>query len=48
MRAEFLAEAPQGTSRDKYGVYLKKLYSGEEKCVVFSFDTRKEVIAAHQ
>lgn len=46
MRAEFLSEVPQGVSRDKYGMYLKKLYSGEEKCVVFTFDTHKEVDSA--
>lgn len=46
MRAEFLAEVPQETSKGKYGPYLKKLYSGEEKCVVFTFDTLDELRSA--
>jgi hypothetical protein len=47
MRAEFVAEVPQELMKGKYNSYLKKLYSGEEKCVVFTLDSQKELDGAY-
>lgn len=48
MRAEFIAEVPQeANQRGRYAKYLRKLYSGEEKCVVFTLDSQKELKSAY-
>ena len=54
MRVEFMTEVPAGISsrvkvnRGKYSQHLKKVFEGEEKCVVFTFDSAKELRTAQQ
>ena len=47
MRVEFMTEIPTEVTKGKYIGHLNNLLTGEDKCVVFSFDSDKEVNTAH-